>query len=97
MALTYDQSAALMMDVAFRGRVKVAALKYADSIMIELPSVPAHNTRERWAINTLQNPEMVAAQIQPAVVMDAAVQDAGSTITDAALQGSVEATINKML
>lgn len=97
MAMTYTESAALMSDVAFRGRVKVSALKYADSIMGEASTVPAHNTRERWALTTMQSPEAVAMQIQPAVVMDAAVQDAGATITDAALQGSVEAVVNKMM
>jgi hypothetical protein len=86
-----------MTDMEFRGRVKVSALKYADSIMIEASSVPAHNTRVRWAQNTMQNPEMAAQQIQPPVVMDSAVQTAGAAITDAALQGSVEATVNKML
>jgi len=86
-----------MTDMEFRGRVKVSALKYADSIMIEASSVPAHNTRVRWAQNTMQNPEMAAQQIQPPVVMDSAVQTAGAAISDAALQGSVEATVNKML
>jgi len=95
--VTYEESAALMTDMEFRGRVKVSALKYADSIMIEASSVPAHNTRVRWAQNTMQNPEMAAQQIQPPVVMDSAVQTAGAAISDAALQGSVEATVNKML
>ena len=97
MALTYDQSAALMNDLAFRGRIKVAALKYADSIMNEANTVPAHNTRERWALATMQNPEMVAMQIQPPTVMDPAVQESGSTITDVALQGAVEGVINKLM
>jgi hypothetical protein len=97
MALTYDQSAALMTDLAFRGRVKVACLKYADSIMIEASSTPAHNTRERWAMSAMQQPEIVAAQIQPSAVMDPAVQESGSAITDVLLQGSVETVVNKML
>jgi len=97
MALTYDQSAALMNDLAFRGRIKVSCLRYADSIMIEATSTPAHNTRERWALNTMQNPDMVAQQIQPPTVMDAAVQEAGSAILDSALQASVETVVNKLL
>jgi hypothetical protein len=97
MALTYDESAALMTNAAFRGRIKVAALKYANSIMGEPITTPAHNTRERWAMNTFQNPEIVAGQLQPPTVMDVAVQDAGAEITDAALQGSVETVVNKML
>jgi len=95
--MTYDESAALMTDMAFRGRVKVAALKYADSIMIEASNVPAHNTRERWAIQTMQNPDAIASQLQPPTVMDVAVQTAGAEITDAALQGAVEGVVNKML
>ena len=97
MALTYDQSAALMQDPAFRGRIKVAALKYADSIFLEATTVPAHNTRLRWATNCEQQPDMTATNLQPPVVMDSAVQAAGSTIDDAALQGSVEAVVNKLL
>jgi hypothetical protein len=95
--MTYEESAALMTDMAFRGRVKVAVLKYADSIMIELPSVPAHNTRERWATTAMQNPDAIAAQIQPPTIMDPAVQQDGATITDAALQSAVEGTVNKIL
>jgi hypothetical protein len=97
MAMTYDQSAALMNDVAFRGRIKVAALKYADSIIGEPNTTPAHNTRLRWAQACEQQPDTTAMQLQPPVVMDAAVQAAGAQIDDAALQGSVEATVNKLL
>jgi hypothetical protein len=97
MALTYDQSAALMQDMAFRGRVKVACLKYADSIMNEPTTTPAHNTRLRWATQCEQNPDGTAGMIQPPTVMDAAVQDAGSAITDTLLQGSVETVINKLM
>ena len=86
-----------MTDFAFRGRVKVACLKYADSIMLEPTSTDAHNTRQRWAQNCFQQPDTVAAQTQPPVVMDAAVQLAGDGITDAALQGAVESVVNKML
>ena len=95
--MTYDESAALMTDMEFRGRVKVSALKFADSIMIEATSVPAHNTRLNWAKQCFQNPEIVAQQIQPPVVMDSAVQTAGADITDAALQVSVETVVGKML
>lgn len=95
--LTYEESAALMTDFAFRGRIKVACLKYADSIMNEANSVPAHSTREKWALQTMQNPEITAAQIQPPVVMDVAVQTDGAQITDAGLQGSVETTINRLM
>jgi hypothetical protein len=95
--MTYTESAALMTDIAFRGRVKVSCLKYADSILVEATTVPAHNTRLRWAQNCFQQPDQVAAQVQPPTVMDAAVQSAGAEIDDAALQASVETVINKMM
>ena len=39
MALTYENSAALMNDMVFRGRVKVAGLKYSSYILGEDPAV----------------------------------------------------------
>ena len=95
--MTYTESAALMNDPAFRGRIKVACLKYASSINIEANTVPAHNTRLRWAQQCFQQPDMVSQQIQPPTVMDPAVQLAGADITDPALQGAVEGTVNNML
>jgi len=95
--MTYEESAALMTDFAFRGRVKVACLKYADSIVGEPTNTPAHNTRLRWAANTMQQPDQTAMQVQPPTVMDAAVHTDGADITDVAFQGSVETTVNKML
>jgi len=97
MALSYDQSQTLMRDPSFIGRVKVACLKYASFIIDEAPSVAAHNTRYRWAQNTLVDADAVAMKATPAVVMDAQVQTDGSAITDANLQTSVETTLNKML
>jgi hypothetical protein len=95
--MTYEESAALMTDAAFRGRVKVSALKYAGSILIEDEATPAHNTRERWALNVYQNPEIVASQLQAPTVMDPAVQAAGAEIEDVALQSAVEGVVNKLM
>lgn len=95
--MTYEESAALMLDTVFRGRVKVACLKFADSIMIEAPTVPAHNARLRWAQQTFQQPDSVAQQVQPPTVMDPAVQTAGAAVTDNMLQGAVEGVVNKIL
>lgn len=95
--MTYAESALLMTNLDFKGRIKVAALKYADSIFIEATSTPAHSSRLRWATNAFTQPDMVAQQIQPPTVMDPAVQTAGSDITDAGLQGAVEGVVNKML
>jgi hypothetical protein len=95
--MTYSESAALMGDATFRGRVKVAVLKFSSSIMAEASTVPAHNTREKWALNAMQNPDMTAMQIQPPTVMDPAVQQDGDAVTDAALQAAVEGVVNKLL
>lgn len=95
--MTYEESQALMTDMVFRGKVKVAALKYADSLLGEPTATPGHNANVRWAQTCFQNPDMTAGQLQSPTVMDAAVQEAGKDVTDAALQGSVEAVVKKML
>lgn len=97
MALTYEQSSDLMNDQVFRGRVKVACLTYANYISGEAASTPAHTTRLKWAQQTFSMPDTSAAAVTPTVVMDAAVQQDGSAITDAALQSATENAINKML
>ena len=97
MSLTYDDSSALMSDQTFRGRIKVAMLKYANAILDESAAVPAHNSRYKWAQQVMQQPDMNAQNLQPPVVMDAAVQDAGKNIDDAGLQGAVESTVNKII
>jgi hypothetical protein len=98
MAMTYEESSALMKDAVFIGRVKVACLKYADYIILEAPTTPAHSTRIKWAQSTMSAPDSSASMVTPTVVMDPAVQAAGgAAIDDTALQSSVENTINKML
>lgn len=97
MALTYEEAAALTTDLDFRGRVKISCLKFADSIIGEEPTVQAHNTRYKWAQNCFQQPDAVATTVQNPVVWDDAVQQAGAAITDLALQGAVETTVQKML
>lgn len=97
MALTYEQSSELMGDMIFRGRVKVACLTYASYIYGEPAATPGHSSRIKWSQQTMLMPEASAGQVTPTVVMDAAVQQDGSAITDAALQSAVENSINKML
>ena len=97
MALDYAASAALMKDGAFIDRVKVACLKYADFILNEQPSTPAHSTRIRWAQSTTESPDHAAQTVTPPVVMDGQVQQDGAAITDAALQTTVETTINRLM
>jgi hypothetical protein len=94
--LTYEESAMLMTDSIFRGRIKVAALKYADYILNEPITTPAHKTRVDWAYSTMKQPDMEATELQPPVVMTAQVQLDGTAITDAALQSSVESIVNRL-
>lgn len=97
MTITYDESADLMRDNTFQGRVKVACLKFASFISAEAANVPAHTTRLKWAQQTFVSPDAAASQVTPTTVMDPAVQETGDAITDAALQSAVENAVNKML
>lgn len=97
MALTYEQSAALMKDQTFRDRVSVACINFARYITDEAPNVPAHSTRIKWAQQTLVAPEPTLNQVIPTVVMDGAVQADGTAISDANLQTAVETSVNKLL
>jgi hypothetical protein len=95
--MTYVESAGLMNDLEFRGRIKVACLKFGTYIIDEPTSIPAHSTRVRWAQNTAINPDQAAMQIQPMVVMDPQVQAEGPAISDAELQTAVESTVNRII
>lgn len=95
--LDYDSSAALMSDFAFRGKIKVACVHFADYIKGEPASTPAHNTRYKWAQGVDGNPDFAAGQIQPAVVNDPNVQAQGDAISDAALQTAVETAVQNFL
>jgi hypothetical protein len=95
--VTYEESSALMVDSAFKGKVKVACLKYAESIMIEPSDTVAHNSRLRWARDAFQEPDTIAMRIQQPVVMDPAIQLAGAAASDDIIQGAVEATVNKLI
>jgi hypothetical protein len=97
MALTFEESAALMTNPAFRGRVKVACVRYADTILVDVAEVSGRTAQVRWASQTLAQPDVAAGQAQPATVMDPAVQADGADISDDALQAAVQATVNKML
>ena len=96
-ALTYDQSAQLMTDLTFKGRIKTACLKFAEYVLNEPTNAPAHNVRFRWAQNCFMSPDSVAGQVQPPTVMQASVQSDGSDISDPDLQVAVETTINEIL
>jgi hypothetical protein len=95
--MTYVESSALMSDIDFRNRIKVACLKFADYISGEPPSTPGHNSRIRWASSCFTGPDMTASQVQPPTVMEPPVQAEGAAISDADLQTAVETTVKKML
>jgi hypothetical protein len=98
MAMTYQETADLMKDATFRGRVGVGCVNYARYITDEPATTPAHSTRSRWAQQTMLNPDGAVNQVIPTVCTDSAVQDAGgAAITDAALQSAVETAVNKLL
>jgi len=97
MTISYADTANLMTDGAFHGRTKVACLHFADYISGEDASVPAHATRLRWAQQTFVGPDNSVQQIMSTLVMDPKVQAAGAAITDADLQSSVEASVNKLI
>ena len=96
--MTYTESAQLITDPQFRGRVKVAVLTYAARILTSGPiSGPGSNATIRWAQTALQSPDQVATQVQPATVMEPGVQEQGANIDDGGLQFSVENAVNKIL
>ena len=97
MALSYSDSAALMNDGTFKGRIKVAMLKFAGSVVNEAPTTAAHNSRYRWAQQAMMQPDQWATNLQPNVVMDPNVQANGSAVDDTTLQGAVEAVINEFI
>ena len=97
MALTYDDTAQLMNDGTFRGRVKVALLHFAQYIQGEAVVTPAHNTRVRWAQNTYANPDGMVGHIAPAAVMEPHIQADGAAVTDADLQTDVETAVQNFL
>lgn len=94
MALTYEESAALMNNTQFKGRVKVACLHFAAYIAAEPTNTPAHATRVKWSQNCTLNPDGTANTVTPPTVMEPQVQAAGAAVSDANLQSAVEAVIN---
>jgi hypothetical protein len=45
----------------------------------------------------MNQPDQTAMLVQPTTVMDAAVQQAGANVTDAALQNAVEGVVGELL
>lgn len=97
MALTFQESNDLMMDLQFRGRIKVAALLIAQYYVSEDQNTPAHNSRFKWGQQTYLNPDGVATQLHPPVVMDVQVQTDGAAISDDNLKKAVEGVVSKLI
>jgi hypothetical protein len=93
--MTLLESSKLMDDPVLRNRIKAAALKYADVILNRPVETPGINGQRTWAKNCQQMPDTIAQSLQPVVVEDSAVQDAGTLVTDEALQAAVETAVNK--
>jgi hypothetical protein len=107
--MTYAESNALMTDIEFRGRIKVACLNYANFILtgatvgtmprkVQPPvGAPGSNSFNRWARECFINPDMTAVQVQPPTVMEPSVQAAGAATSDADLQTAVENVVNTIV
>jgi hypothetical protein len=83
-----------MIDPQFRGRIKVACMRFAMGILTQGGST---NLLQRWAAQTYQQPDQQAQAAQPAVVMEPAVQGQGSSLNDSDLQFSVETAVQKLV
>ena len=94
MAMSFAESAALMNDPAFRNRVKVAAIKYAEYIFLQAGN---SNSRTNWSQRTMQQPDQTALTLTPNVVMNVNVQNAGAAITDPELSSAVQVTADMMM
>jgi hypothetical protein len=97
MALTYDDSANLINDPKFRGRVKIACLKFANYILDEAGTTAAHGARSRWANQCVQQPDMTMNTVVPPLVLDPAIQSTGAAVDDPTLQTAVEDTIQQLM
>lgn len=83
--LSLEQSSQLMNNPAFRGRVKIAAMKFA---LLILQGAGQSQARLKWAQNTIGNPELSGANAMGVVTVQSQVQTAGSEITDEQLDAA---------
>lgn len=93
--LTYEESAALMSDPVFRGRVKAAVVSYAGTLLATPP--PNNPPLFMWARNTYNNPELATQLVVPPSVMNVNVQTEGPDISDPALLATVEYVVGGLL
>ena len=94
MAMTLEEQASLMNDQTFRGRVKVAALLYAQYLTLH----PGNsNSMSNWVFATLKSPDSAAAMLVPSVVINPNVQAAGALTSDDELKAAVQTAANAMM
>lgn len=93
MALSLAESATLINDLDFRGRVKVAALKYATYLFTQ----GGDQNKMPWAQRTLQQPDAAAQTLVPPTVMNVNVQTLGADINDQNLEAAVTITADMMM
>lgn len=96
MALTQEESAALMNDPVFRGRVKVCALNYAQYLSLQAATAGS-NAKMTWMQSTVRNPDNMAATLTPPTVLNPNVQIAGAEVTDADLMAAVQAVADMIM
>jgi len=92
--MTFEESAQLMTNPQFRGRVKVAALQYAQ-YLITLPSLS--NSRSNWVRSTIQSPDSTAQTLVSSVVMNVNVQTYGANVSDPDLAAAVQVVSDMMM
>jgi len=92
--MTLDQSNTLSNDMGFRGKVKMAIVSYAQSLSIQ---ANLSGAQTRWIQTAMMQPDQMAQQIHPNVVLDPAIQTSGAAATDAEIQGAVQAVANRMM
>lgn len=96
MALSQTESADLMKDPVFIGRVKVCCLTYAQYLQEQL-QVPLRGSQMRWIQQVIVQPDQVAQTIVNPVVQNPNVQADGAAIDDPGLQAAVQAVADQIM
>lgn len=77
--LSQTELANLINDSTFRGRVKVAALQYAQYLQMQ-PNLSA--SKANWIQRVMMQPDMVAQTLTPGVVISPNVSSIGAAVSD---------------
>lgn len=75
-------------------RCQGAVANYANYILGESDQTANHANRLNWARGAIGNPEAIGNAVSFYILNDIAYLENGSSISDAALTGAVEAAIN---